>query len=168
MKKIKLLSTGGTIAKMYDELSGELSFYEKHIEEMLVQGRCNPIVEITPLMLKDSLELKSDDRKKIKTACENAPQSKIIITHGTDTMVESAKVLSTITDKTIVLTGAMVPYAFKLSDAIFNLASSISAVQTLPCGVYICMNGEVFLWDNVRKNRQKGIFEKLTYISKFA
>jgi len=159
--KIRLFSTGGTIAKRYDEISGELVFDDEHIHKMLKQGRCTKIVNISPLMLIDSLNMDDGDRDVIFEAC-NGLDSHILITHGTDTMIESAKKLSTISDKTIVLTGSMIPYAFKNSDAVFNLSFAISAVQTLNSGVYICMNGQIFNWDNVQKNKKKGHFEKLS------
>ena len=161
MMKIRLFSTGGTIAKRYDEISGDLVFDDEHIEKILSQGRSMLPIEITQLMLKDSLELDSGDRDIITDACLKSSQSKVLITHGTDTMIKTAKMLSTISDKTIVFTGAMIPYAFKNSDAVFNLAFSIASVQTLPYGVYICMNGQIFTWDNVQKNKEEGIFEKL-------
>ena len=161
MMSIRLFSTGGTIAKRYDEISGDLVFDDEHIEKILAQGRSMLPIEITQLMLKDSLELDSGDRDIIIDACLKSSQSKVLITHGTDTMIKTAKMLSTISHKTIVLTGAMIPYAFKNSDAVFNLAFSIASVQTLPYGVYICMNGQIFTWDNVQKNKEEGIFEKL-------
>jgi len=161
MTNIRLFSTGGTIAKRYDEISGVLVFDTKHVEKMLAQGRSTLPVEITQLMLKDSLELDNGDRDIIFDACQKSSEPHILITHGTDTMVKTAKKLSTISDKTIVLTGSMIPYAFKNSDAIFNLAFSISSVQTLPYGIYICMNGQIFTWNNVLKNKEKGLFEKL-------
>ncbi len=161
MKRVKLFSTGGTIAKRYDEISGELLFDDEHIEKMLTQGRCTLDVKITPLMLKDSLEMDEVDRVLVYKACLDDLASNILITHGTDTIVESAKKLSSIKDKTIVLTGAMIPYAFKNSDAMFNLAFALSAVQALPHGIYIAINGQIFTWDNVQKNRKEGKFEKL-------
>ncbi len=161
MAKIQLFSTGGTIAKKYDEISGELIFDDDHIQKMLIQGRCSASIEVTSILSKDSLEMTDFDRDIIFRACQDTFASKIIITHGTDTMVQSAKKLSTIYDKTIVLTGAMIPYAFKNSDALFNLSGAISAVCTLPNGVYICINGEIFLWNNVIKDIKKGRFEKL-------
>ena len=162
MIKIRLFSTGGTIAKRYDEISGELVFDNKHIQKMLKQGRFIPTINITPLMLKDSLEMRELDRTTIVEACQDNLDSHILITHGTDTMVESAKRLSIIKSKTIVLTGAMIPYAFKNSDALFNLAFAISATSMLDSGVYICMNGQIFTWNDVTKNRKKGIFEKIS------
>lgn len=158
---IRLFCTGGTIAKRYDELSGELLFDDTHMTKMLSQARCTLALKSTTLMLKDSLEMDENDRVLIKEACLDAQERQIIITHGTDTMVESAKKLSDIKDKTIILTGAMIPYAFKNSDSLFNLGAALTAVQTLPFGVYITMNAKIFTWDNVQKNREAGIFEKL-------
>jgi L-asparaginase len=161
MSSVRLFSTGGTIAKKYDEISGELVFDGEHIQKILTQGRCTLDVKITPLMLKDSLDMNEVDRDTILNACKDNLDSTILITHGTDTMVESAKKLSSIKEKTIVLTGAMIPYAFKNSDAVFNLAFALSTVQTLPHGIYISMNGQNFRWDNVQKNKKEGTFEKL-------
>lgn len=160
--KITLLSTGGTIAKKYDELSGALVFDAGHIQKMFTQGRCTLPVETINLLLKDSLEMDEKDRDIIFDAIQKSSKSQILITHGTDTMVETAKRLSTIANKTIVLTGAMIPYAFKNSDAVFNLSFALGAVQTVPKGIYICMNGQIFSWDNVQKNRTKGHFETIT------
>jgi L-asparaginase len=159
--KIRLFSTGGTIAKRYDEISGTLVFDTEHIQKMLNQGRCTSSINTTTIMLKDSLEMDDNDRAIIFDACKDNLDSHIIITHGTDTMVETAQKLSTISNKTIVLTGAMIPYAFKNSDALFNLAFTISATSMLESGIYICMNGQIFLWDNVAKNKKEGYFEKL-------
>ena len=158
MSKIRLFSTGGTIAKKYDELSGELVFDKEHIEKMLLQGRCKADIKISPLMLKDSLDMSDNDRDAISKEVKNCDENKIIITHGTDTMVQSAKSLSKIENKTIIFTGAMIPYAFKNSDALFNIASAISAVETLKHGAYICMNGRVFLANSVVKDKKLGLF----------
>ncbi len=161
MMKIRLFSTGGTIAKRYDEISGELVFDDGHIQKMIKQGRCTAPIKVTPLILKDSLEMNDEDRAMIFDACQDNLDSHILITHGTDTMVETAQKLSTIKNKTIVLTGAMIPYAFKNSDALFNLSFAISAASMVKSGVYICMNGQIFSWDNVQKNKKEGLFEKL-------
>lgn len=161
MMNIRLFSTGGTIAKRYDEISGELVFDDGHIQKMLKQGRCTAPIKITPLMLKDSLEINDEDRTTIFEACQDNLDSHILITHGTDTMVETAQKLSTIKNKTIVLTGAMIPYAFKNSDALFNLSFSIATASIVESGVYICMNGQLFSWDDVQKNKKEGLFEKL-------
>ncbi|MCK5813073.1 MAG: asparaginase [Cocleimonas sp.] len=157
---IKLLVTGGTIDKVYNELTGDLVFTQSHLPEMLAQGHCKADINIETLMLKDSLEMKGADRELILQACQQSNESLIIITHGTDTMTLTASHLAPqISDKTIVLLGAMIPYAFKQSDSLFNLGCAISAVQCLSSGVYITMNGKVFAWDQVVKNRQQGLFE---------
>jgi len=160
---IRVLVTGGTFDKEYDELQGRLYFKDTHLPEMLRLGRCRVAVEIETIMLMDSLNMTGGDRDRIAERCRNSPESRIVITHGTDTMVETAAVLAgAIRDKTIVLTGAMVPYAFGSSDGLFNLGSAISYVQSLPPGIYIAMNGTHFEWHNVRKNRETGVFESLT------
>ena len=154
---IKVLTTGGTIAKTYDEISGELIFDKKYLSKMLFQSRI--FVERQVLMFKDSLEMNEADRAIILKAVKNSLEDKIIIMHGTDTMVESAKVLSKVNDKTVVFMGSMIPYAFKNSDALFNFGFALQTVQLLPHGVYICMNGVAFEWDEVKKNKEQGLFE---------
>lgn len=157
---IKVFITGGTFDKEYNELTGELFFKETHLHEMLRLGRSNVKLDITTLMMIDSLDMQDEHRKVIAKACADAKQDKIIITHGTDTMAVTAKFLSdTIKEKTIVLTGAMVPYKFGSSDGLFNLGSSLAFVQTLPHGVYVAMNGKYFEGNNVRKNKSTGEFE---------
>jgi L-asparaginase len=157
---IRIFVTGGTFDKEYNERNGTLFFQDTHVPEMLRLGRCLLDVEIRTLMMIDSLEMTEDDRRIIAEHCRNAPESRIVITHGTDTMVETAAHLGReIQDKTIVLTGAMVPYKFGSSDGLFNLGSALAFVQTLPRGVYVAMNGRVFEWKSVRKNRGKGVFE---------
>ena len=157
---IRIFVTGGTFDKQYDELRGALAFGDTHLTEMLRLGRSKVDVDIRTLMMIDSLDMTDADRASIVAACRDAAESQILITHGTDTMVETARALGTaITEKTIVLTGAMVPYAFGSSDGLFNLGSALSFVQVLPAGVYVAMNGRCFLWDSVRKNRDTGFFE---------
>ena len=157
---IRVLITGGTFDKEYDELQGRLYFKDTHLPEMLRLGRCRVPVAVETVMLVDSLHMTDGDRQRIADRSRNSPESLIVITHGTDTMVETAAALAAaVPDKTIVLTGAMVPYAFGSSDGLFNLGSAISFVQTLPPGVYIAMNGTHFEWHNVRKNRETGVFE---------
>jgi len=159
---IKILITGGTFDKEYDEIHGTLYFKDTHVPEMLRLGRCRLEVHIRTIMMIDSLEMTDADRQIILENCRKSPEDKIVITHGTDTMVETARVLGEhIKDKTIVLTGAMVPYAFGSSDGLFNLGSALSFVQALPPGVYIAMNGRYFTWDHVRKNRERGEFEEI-------
>ena len=157
---LRLLITGGTIDKCYNELNGELHFTQSHIPKMLEQGHCKAEIAIETLMLKDSLDMEKADREVILQACQKSCESMIIITHGTDTMTLTAAHLAMqINNKTIVLLGAMVPYVFKQSDSLFNLGCAITAVQCLSSGIYITMNGKVFPWDQVAKNKQQGIFE---------
>jgi len=159
---IRLLITGGTFDKEYDEIHGRLYFKDTHIHEMLKLGRCRLEVKIRTIMLADSEDLTEADRQVILENCRKAEERNIVITHGTDTMVETARMLGqNLKDKTVVLTGAMIPYAFGSSDGLFNLGSALSFVQVLPPGVYIAMNGKYFCWDNVRKNKQLGIFEDI-------
>ncbi|MEI6086112.1 MAG: asparaginase domain-containing protein [Bacteroidota bacterium] len=159
---IRIFITGGTFDKEYNELNGQLYFKDTHINELLKLGRCRVDVDIRTLMMVDSLEMTDDDRQLIARQCQNSDEDKIIITHGTDTMAETAAVLAKeTTGKTIVLTGAMIPYKFGSSDGLFNLGSAMAFVQALPKGVYVAMNGRYFTWDNVRKNKQTGGFEEI-------
>jgi L-asparaginase len=159
---IRIFITGGTFDKEYNELNGQLYFKDTHILELLKLGRCRVDVDIRTLMMVDSLEMTDDDRQLIAHQCQNSEEDQIIITHGTDTMAETAAVLAKETiDKTIVLTGAMIPYKFGSSDGLFNLGSALAFVQALPKGVYVAMNGRYFTWDNVRKNKQTGGFEEI-------
>jgi L-asparaginase len=160
--KIRILITGGTFDKEYDEINGKLFFKDTHIQEMLRLGRCRLDIQIQTVMMIDSLDMSQEDRQLILQNCKDAPEDRILITHGTDTMAETAAVLGKeVNNKTIVLTGAMIPYAFGSSDGLFNLGSALSFVQALPHGVYIAMNGRYFSWSNVRKNRQTGTFEEM-------
>jgi L-asparaginase len=157
---IRVFVTGGTFDKKYDELRGTLLFQDTHVPEMLRLGRCNLDVSVRTLMMVDSLEMTEEDRSTIVDHCRRCEETQVVITHGTDTMVETARALAQkIEGKTIVLTGAMVPYAFGSSDGLFNLGSALSFVQVLPPGVYVAMNGRYFPWDDVRKNRDTGAFE---------
>jgi len=157
---IKLIITGGTFDKEYNELTGKLFFRETHLHEMLRLGRSRVAVKAKTLLMIDSLFMTAAHRRKVLSECLAAKEKRIVITHGTDTMPETARLLGrNIKDKTVVLTGAMVPYKFGSSDGMFNLGSALSFAQTLPAGVYIAMNGMYFNWDNVRKNRAKGEFE---------
>jgi len=158
---IRIFVTGGTFDKQYDELKGTLAFGDTHLPEMLKLGRSRVDVSIRTLMMIDSLEMTDADRALIVRHCEQASESRILVTHGTDTMVETARALAAVRGKTIVLTGAMIPYAFGSSDGLFNLGSALSFVQVLPAGVYVAMNGRWFAWDKVRKNRDTGVFEAL-------
>jgi L-asparaginase len=160
---VRVFVTGGTFDKEYNELTGTLAFQDTHLPEMLRLGRCRLEVSIRTLMLIDSLDMTDADRALIVERCRTAREPRIVITHGTDTMVETAGVLARSFprdgDKTIVLTGAMVPYAFGSSDGLFNLGSALSFVQLLAPGVYIAMNGRYFGWDGVQKNPDTGVFE---------
>lgn len=159
---IRIFITGGTFDKEYNELNGELFFKETHMHDLLELGRNKTPVVITTLMMIDSLEMTDKDREWIVYQCNQCTEDKIIITHGTDTMAETAKVLAkNISNKTIVLTGAMIPIKFGSSDGLFNLGSALAFVQTLVHGVYVAMNGRYFNWDNVRKNKLTGRFEEL-------
>jgi L-asparaginase len=157
---IRILVAGGTFDKEYDELAGRLFFKDTHVEEMLRLGRCRVPVAVQTVMMVDSLEMTDADRRTLLDQCRRAPEKQIVITHGTDTMVETARILEEgQLGKTIVLTGAMVPYAFGSSDGLFNLGSALSFVQVLPAGVYLAMNGKFFPAGRVRKNKTLGVFE---------
>ena len=160
---IRILVTGGTFDKEYNERSGELYFKDTHLAEMLRLGRSRVEVNIRTVMMIDSLDMTEADRALIVQNCAQAPEEQIVITHGTDTMTETAAAVAgaAIQDKTIVLTGAMIPYAFGSSDGLFNLGSALSFVQVLPPGVYIAMNGKCFPWNRCRKNRERGEFEEI-------
>ena len=158
---IRILVTGGTFDKEYDELTGRLFFKDTHVPEMLARGRCRVDVAVETVMMIDSLDLDDRGREGIVRRCRDAAETCIVITHGTDTMVDTARALAGagLRGKTIVLTGAMVPYAFGSSDGLFNLGSALSFVQVLAPGVYVAMNGRHFEWDKVRKNTATGVFE---------
>lgn len=159
---IRILVTGGTFDKEYNELNGQLYFKDTHLPEMLRLGRSRVEVTIRTIMMIDSMEMTDADRALIVQNCAQSPEDRIVITHGTDTMTETAAAVADgVTGKTIVLTGAMIPYAFGSSDGLFNLGSALSFVQMLPAGVYLAMNGKCFSWDRVRKNRERAEFEEL-------
>ena len=160
---LRLFVTGGTFDKEYDEIRGRLYFKDTHLPEMLRLGRCRLDVAIRTLMMVDSAEMTDADRELIARNCLEAPESNIVITHGTDTMTETATLLAReVPDKTIVLTGAMIPIAFGSSDGLFNLGSALTAAQILPHGAWVAMNGQVFRGDAVRKNRSAGVFQPIT------
>ena len=160
---IRIFVTGGTFDKTYDEIHGRLAFGDTHLTEMLRLGRARVDVSVRTLMMIDSLEMTDVDRDLIVRNCREAEETCIVVTHGTDTMVETAAALARgVSGKTVVLTGAMIPYAFGSSDGLFNLGSALSFVQVLPHGVYIAMNGRHFRWDQVRKNKETGAFEALS------
>ncbi len=162
---VRIIATGGTFDKQYNEIAGELSFDKTHIPGMLKRGRCALRVEIETPMMIDSLQMTRQDRERIFERCAAAKERRIVITHGTDTMEETAAVVGTraagaeIGGKTIVLTGAMVPYAFGSSDGMFNLGAALAFAQSLPPGVYVAMNGRYFPWNSVTKNKELGVFE---------
>ena len=159
---IRILITGGTFDKEYNELTGELFFQETHLPDMLRLGRCRLDVTVETLMMIDSLQMDDAQRELILERCAAAPEQRIVITHGTDTMERTAQVLGQrLAGKTIVLTGAMVPYKFGSSDGMFNLGTALAFVQTLGPGVYVAMNGQYFAWNRVRKNRDQGVFEAI-------
>ncbi|WP_276479465.1 asparaginase domain-containing protein [Paraflavitalea pollutisoli] len=162
IKPIRIFITGGTFDKEYNELNGQLFFKDTQMHDLLEMGRNKVPVVIRTLMMIDSLDMTAEDRDLIKHQCVQCEEDKIIITHGTDTMAITAKVLAEhIKNKTVVLTGAMIPIKFGSSDGLFNMGCAMAFVQSLPPGVYVAMNGRFFNWDNVRKNRQTGIFEEI-------
>src|SRR5688500_7300136 len=158
--QIRILVTGGTFDKEYDELSGTLFFKDTHVQEMLRLGRAKLDLAIETAMMIDSLDMDNEGRAAIVERCRAAAERAIVVTHGTDTMVETARALAAagLAGKTIVLTGAMVPYAFGSSDGLFNLGSALSFVQVLPPGVYVAMHGRHFAWGRARNNRTTGGF----------
>lgn len=159
---IRIFVTGGTFDKEYNEIDGTLFFKDTHVSELLELGRCKLPVKVRTLMMIDSLDMTAADRQSILDNCRSCAEDKIIITHGTDTMAETAKLLGpSIQGKTIVLTGAMIPFTFGSSDGLFNMGCAVAFVQSLPPGVYVAMGGRYFVWDNVRKNRKLGEFEEL-------
>lgn len=159
---IRIFITGGTFDKEYNEITGQLYFNDTHMHDLLDMGRCRVPVEIRTLMMIDSLEMTNEDRELIAHQCNQCEEDLIVITHGTDTMAETAKMLANVVkDKTVVLTGAMIPIKFGSSDGLFNLGSALAFVQSLPNGVYVAMNGRYFKADNVRKNKQTGVFEEV-------
>ncbi|HLK48999.1 MAG TPA: asparaginase domain-containing protein [Bryobacteraceae bacterium] len=163
-QRIRILVTGGTFDKEYDEIHGRLFFKRSHVAEMLALGRSKLEVKIQTLLMIDSLEMTDQDRTRIVETCRRSRERRLVITHGTDTMEITARTLAAaVKTKTVVLTGAMVPYKFGSSDGLFNLGSALAFVQTLPPGVYIAMNGRCFPAHAVRKNRADGIFEGVAH-----
>jgi L-asparaginase len=160
---VRILITGGTFDKEYDEITGELYFKDTHMREILDLGRSKLEVKIRTLMLIDSLDMTDNDRAVILDNCKRVDENQIVITHGTDTMSETAKILAEANlEKTIVLTGAMIPYKFGSSDGLFNFGGALAFAQALPHGVYIAMNGRYFDWDKVQKNKKTGVFEEIS------
>ena len=162
-KMIKIFITGGTFDKSYDYINGKLFFEKTHLPEMIKRSKCRLEIEIETIVMKDSLDLTNEDVSMIVDSCKNEKSNRIIITHGTDTITNTAKLISNqkLVNKTIILTGAMIPYAFgSSSDGFFNLGCALSFVQTLDPGVYITMHGEYFKWNEVEKNNEIGVFER--------
>ncbi len=160
---VRILITGGTFDKEYDEIRGQLYFKDTHMSEILELGRSRLDVKIRTLMLVDSLEMTDADRHLVLENCRSVDEDQIVITHGTDTMTETGEVLAEARlEKTIVLTGAMIPYKFGSSDGLFNFGGALAYAQALPHGVYVAMNGRYFNWDEVQKNKKTGIFEEIT------
>ena len=159
---LRILATGGTFDKHYNELNGTLGFADSHLPAALARCRLTVPVELQQLPLMDSLDMVDADRERILAACRAAGEKAIVIIHGTDTMPQTAAVLGPAAlGQTIVLTGAMIPYEIDNSDALFNLGFACGVAQTLPAGVYVAMNGQIFAWDNVQKNRAAGVFQPL-------
>lgn len=157
---LRIVAAGGTFDKLYDPLSGQLGFGDSHLPQMLARARVTAQVAFEALPLLDSLDMQDADRQRVLEVCRHSPEERVVVVHGTDTMRETAEVLGTAElAKTVVLTGAMVPYSVSDSDAFFNLGFACAAAQTLPQGVFIAMNGRLFAWDRVRKNRAEGVFE---------
>ena len=161
---IKIFITGGTFDKSYDHINGKLFFEKTHLPEMIKRSKCNLDIQVKTILMKDSLDLSNEDVSKIVNICKKDKSNNIVITHGTDTMTNTARLIAEqkLSNKTIILTGAMIPYAFgSSSDGFFNLGCALSFVQTLKPGVYITMQGEYFEWDKVKKNSKKGVFERI-------
>jgi L-asparaginase len=157
---LRIIATGGTFDKHYNELNGVLGFADSHLPEVIARSRMTVPVELETLPLLDSLDMGDADRQRVLAACRAANENAIVIVHGTDTMRDTAEVLgAALSDKTIVFTGAMIPYAIANSDALFNFGFACGVAQTLPPGVYVAMNGKIFTWDKVTKNRSAGVFQ---------
>ena len=156
----RIIVTGGTFDKQYDAIKGELTFKDTHLPAILEQARVTVPVAIEINQLIDSLQMTDDHRQRVLAACRAAPERSIVVVHGTDTMVETATVVGRAAlDKTIVFTGAMIPYSVQGSDALFNLGFALAMSQALPAGSYVAMNGQTFPWSGVRKDRQGGVFQ---------
>lgn len=156
---LRILATGGTFDKHYNPIAGQLGFAETHLHEVIARARITVPNQVEVVSMLDSLDMQDGDRLNVLAACQRAAEPALVIIHGTDTMRETAHVLgSARLGKTIVLTGAMIPYEIANSDALFNFGFACGIAQTLPSGVYIAMNGQIFDWDKVRKNRSEGVF----------
>ncbi|MQR01075.1 asparaginase domain-containing protein [Glaciimonas soli] len=160
---LRIIATGGTFDKHYDEIAGKLGFGASHLPEVIKRSRITIANTLEELPLLDSLEMQDIDRRRVLVSCSHAEEKAIVIIHGTDTMRETAAVLGVANlDKVIVITGAMIPYEIANSDALFNLGFACGVAQVLPSGVYVAMNGKIFNWDKVQKNRGAGVFESLS------
>jgi len=158
---LRIIATGGTFDKHYDELKGQLVFSQSVLPTVLARARLTQDVVFEPLLALDSLEMQASHRQQIKQACSDSTEDRIVIVHGTDTLCDTAEALGTSKlAKTIVLVGAMIPYEIANSDALFNLGFAIAAAQLCAPGVFVAMNGQIFSWDGVRKNRETGVFER--------
>lgn len=156
---LRILATGGTFDKHYDEIAGKLGFADSHLPGIIARARITLPTESEVVAMLDSLEMQDADRTNVLVACQRASETAIVIVHGTDTMRETAHVLgNACLAKTIILTGSMIPYEIANSDALFNLGFACGIAQILAHGVYIAMNGQIFNWDNVKKNRTAGVF----------
>jgi len=156
---LRILATGGTFDKHYDEIAGKLDFAKTHLNEVIARSRITLPIQLEVVAMLDSLDMQDADRSNVLTACQAASESAIVIIHGTDTMRETAHVIGNANlAKTVILTGAMIPYEIANSDALFNFGFACGIAQALPHGVYIAMNGQIFNWDNVKKNRSAGVF----------
>jgi len=159
---LRIIATGGTFDKHYDEIAGKLTFAASHLPQVIQRARITTEIALEELPLLDSLDMQDIDRRRVLASCTHAAEQAIVIIHGTDTMRETAAVLGAAAlEKTIVVTGAMIPYAIANSDALFNFGFACGVAQALPHGVYVAMNGKIFAWDKVEKNRTAGVFEPL-------
>ena len=164
---LRIIITGGTFDKQYDAIRGQLTFKDTHLPDIIERVRCSLPIALESNQMVDSLDMLDENRQRVLAACRKADEELIVITHGTDTMAETAAVLgeafssgdAALAGKRIVLTGAMVPYSVSGSDALFNLGCAVMASQLVAAGVYIAMNGRCFLWSKVGKNRALGVFE---------
>ncbi len=159
----RIIVTGGTFDKRYDAIKGELTFTETHLPAMLAEARVNLPLATDIRLLIDSLQMTDAHRQEVLKACRESPERSLVVVHGTDTMVQTARVVGEARlDKTIVFTGAMVPYSVQGSDATFNLGFALAAALTLPAGAYVAMNARIFSWDDVEKDNAEGVFRALS------
>ncbi len=159
--QIEIITTGGTIDKIYFDAKSSYEIGEPQIGTVLAEANLTIDYQVRSLLRKDSLDMTAEDRLLIRQAVENSPASRIVITHGTDTMIDTALSLAGVAGKTVVLTGAMQPARFRYTDAIYNVASALTAVQLLPEGIWVAMNGQIFDPAKARKNREQNRFESI-------